>query len=212
MNTTFKIQSYIKWLSIFTVFCLLYLVIRNGVAHNKTYNFLVWNAFLGLVPFLVALGTYFFRNKLGKVPVLLLSGLWLLFYPNAPYMITDFIHVNPESKIVVYEALLIFSFAMLSLFYGFYSLKLIEKILQVHYKAVTVKIITWLAILLSSFGLYLGRVLRLNSWDVFTDFFGTMKVIFEHLFPITKNPVTYLMIILFTSIQIILLNLIQDID
>ncbi|MCG8701836.1 MAG: DUF1361 domain-containing protein [Bacteroidales bacterium] len=205
-------KPYIKTLALFTLFCLCFMFIRNKVEQNNEYNFLIWNLFLGFVPFMVAWPTFLFQAKLNKVMVFVLAILWLLFYPNAPYMITDFIHVHDQSKFVIYDALMIFSFAMLSLFFGFYSLKLVQKMLLVYYNTIIVKLIVALAILLSSFGIYLGRILRLNSWDVFTHFGETMSTIFEHLFPITKNPVTYLMIFLFSIIQYILLNLIQNID
>lgn len=212
MTTKISLKSYQKTLIGFTIFCLLFLWVRNGIQLNHKYNFLVWNIFLGFVPYVFALVTKLFLSKLNKIVVIGLAFLWFLFYPNAPYMITDFIHVQANSSIAVYEALLIFSFAMLSLFYGFYSLKLIEKSLLSHVGKTTVNTVIVLAILLSSFGLYLGRVLRLNSWDVFSNFFETMKTILDHLFPVTKNPVTYLMIILFSLIQYFLLNLIQNID
>ena len=115
------------------------------------------------------------------------------------------------STLVLYDALLIFSFSILSLFFGFYSLKLIEKILTGFYKTHYIKLISFSALVLSSFGVYLGRVLRLNSWDFFTNFYGTLQNMFDHLFPVTKNLVTYIMVILFTIIQWLLINLIQDI-
>ncbi len=206
------LKPYIKALAFFTIFCLLFLLIRNVVEHNSKYNFLVWNLFLGFVPFAVAWFAYLYRKQLKPVYIYLISAFWLLFYPNAPYMITDFIHIQSSSSYAVYDDLLIFSFSMLSLFYGFYSLKLTEILLSGVLKKAKVKLIVNLALLLSSFGIYLGRVLRLNSWDIFTDFIPTMKKILDHLFPPWKNPVTYIMIILFTIIQWLLISLIQDID
>jgi len=67
-------------------------------------------------------------------------------------------------------------------------------------------------LVLSSFWIYLGRVLRLNSWDFFTDFWHTVTQIVSHLFPVNKNPVTYLMIILFTIIQSLLFVLMKGIN
>jgi len=65
---------------------------------------------------------------------------------------------------------------------------------------------------LSSTGIYLGRILRLNSWDFFTHPIKTLQVIFNHLFPVTKNPSTYLVIFLFSIIQFILLIMMKDFD
>jgi uncharacterized membrane protein len=153
-----------------------------------------------------------YSKKLNNFWLISGTSLWLLFYPNAPYMITDFIHVQAESGSVIYDALLIFSISMLSLFYGFYSIKLIQKVLLSHITKTKTNTIIAVSLLLSSFGIYLGRILRLNSWDVFTEPIKTIGVIFDHLFPITKNPVTYVIIILFTLIQWFLFNLMQEID
>ncbi len=204
--------KYIKVLFLFTIFCFLFLLIRNKVEGNTNYNFLVWNLFLGFVPFFLAFLLKIFEEKVNNLVTILACGLWLLFYPNSPYMITDLIHVPSTSTTVIYETLFIFSFSMLSLFFGFYSLKLIQVVL---YKKTSRKItnaVIIASLLLSSFGIYLGRILRLNSWDVFTEPFKTFTIIFEHLFPIYKNPVTYIIIILFTIIQYLLLELMQDLD
>lgn len=190
---------------LFTAFNLFYLFVVNFITVNTQYNFLVWNLFLGFVPYLVALVLKYYLDKLNRIILLIGSFLWLLFYPNAPYMITDLIHVNENSSRVIYEALMIFSFAMESLFFGFYSLKLIESILLQNQGRLKVRIFLISSILLSSFGIYLGRILRLNSWDVFSSPVKTFEMILDHLFPITKNPTTYSMIILFSCIQLILL-------
>lgn len=204
--------KYLQVLFLYTVFCFLFLVIRNLVENDTSYNFLVWNLFLGFIPFLVALLIQIFENKINNIVYIAGCSLWLLFYPNAPYMITDLIHVHDSSSTVVYDTLLIFSFSMLSLFFGFYSIKLIQNSLnkKISYKKTHVVIL--ISLLLSSFGIYLGRILRLNSWDVFTEPIKTIQIIFEHLFPITKNPVTYVIIILFTFIQLFLISLMQDLD
>lgn len=105
---------------------------------------------------------------------------------------------------------LFFSISMQSLFFGFYSLRLMESILIQRASKLLVNTFIFSSILLSSFGIYLGRVLRLNSWDVFSSPLKTMDLIFNHLFPVSQNPTTYSMIILFTFIQLILLSLIQQ--
>ena len=209
--------KYIRALFWFTLFCLVFMFLRNLVVGNSGYNFLIWNLFLGFVPFMVALLIQLFEKHLSNLILVFGSFIWILFYPNAPYMITDLIHVQASSTTVIYDTLMIFSFSLLSLFFGFYSIKLMQSVINKRLKGRkssnkinnTIVIFT---LVLSSFGIYLGRILRLNSWDLFTEPFKTIGVIFEHIFPVTKNPETYAITIVFTLIQGFLLLLLQDID
>ncbi|MBD0288239.1 MAG: DUF1361 domain-containing protein [Flavisolibacter sp.] len=205
-------RNYLVALTLITAFCLITLLIRNLYEQNSTYNFLLWNLFLAFVPLALAWLTYFFVGRANTVIIIIFSLVWLLFYPNSPYMISDLIHVNSSSTIVLYDTLILFLFAMLALFYGFYSLKIIHLV----YKKITgtkiAHIVILMAIVLSSAGIYLGRILRLNSWDLFTHPFRIMQIVLDHLFPITKNPTTYILIFLFSAIQFILLVMMKDLD
>jgi uncharacterized membrane protein len=205
-------RNYLVVLTLFTAFDLLALYIRNAYTQNSTYNFLMWNLFLAFVPLGLAWITYYAAHRRSTLLIVLLSFSWLLFYPNAPYMISDLIHVNENSPIVLYESLLLFSFAMLALFFGFYSLKIIHLVFKYRMGPLMANVVIWLCIILSSAGIYLGRILRLNSWDLFTDPLKLFQTIIDHLFPVTKNPSTYLVISLFSIIQFILLIMMKDFD
>lgn len=205
-------RNYLVVLALFTAFSLLCLVIRNSVEGNTTYNFLLWNLFLAFVPLLIAWVIHFFVGKLSKFIIIIASLVWLLFYPNAPYMISDLIHVNSTNTLVLYETLIIFSFSMLALFYGFYSIKIIHLCYRLITGKRTAHVVIVASILLSSAGIYLGRILRLNSWDLFTHPLQTMNTIFHHLWPINKNPSTYIIILLFSFIQFFLLIMMKDMD
>ncbi|MBK9270043.1 MAG: DUF1361 domain-containing protein [Saprospiraceae bacterium] len=199
-------------LLVITLLNLIILMIRNFILDDNTYNFIIFNLFLGVIPFVIA---YFSTRILkgGKIIwILLASGLWLLFYPNSPYMITDLIHVEPESKAVIYDTLIIFSYAILSLFFGFFSIKLIHSLWLTVFSPRMAGWMVILSILLSSFGIYLGRILRLNSWDLFTHPGKVVIDIFDHLWPVTDNPQTYYIILLYTFIQSFILILTVDLD
>ncbi len=191
---------------------LLILFIRNRVTDDTTYNFLLFNLFLGFLPLLFAFILYQFSAKFKTWMVMAGSFIWLLFYPNAPYMLTDFIHVNAQSTSVIYDALIIFSISILSLFYGFYSLKIIHLIWYSRYNRKVANAVILFSILLSSFGIYLGRILRLNSWDLFTKPFKVMADIFGHLWPVSENPSTYYIILLFSVIQVIFLWTVHNME
>lgn len=212
MSQFFPASRWIQILFLSTLYCFVFLMIRNVVEQNNTYNFLVWNLFLGFLPFIIA---YFLQYWIpGRNAAWWYLGLftWLIFYPNAPYMITDLIHVDQKEADVIYDTLMIFSFSILSLFYGFFSLRIAYSLFLQKLSARGSQIALYACILLSSFGIYLGRILRLNSWDIATHPIQTAITIWEHLVPVTRNPVTYIIIILFTVIQIILLELIREMD
>jgi uncharacterized membrane protein len=92
--------------------------------------------------------------------------LWLLFFPNAPYMLTDFIHLGERPTAPLwYDGLMLSSFAWTALLVGFLSLYLV----QLAVRRVAGVAWSWFvvagALLLASFGVYLGRFVRFNSWD-----------------------------------------------
>lgn len=205
-------DQYLRVLGISTLGCVSVLLIRNAVMGNQDYNFLLWNLFLGIVPFAVAWTVSRLASRLADLWIWVGAGLWLLFYPNAPYMITDLIHVQAQSPVVLYDALIIFSLAMLSTFYGFYSMGLVYALICQKYSLRLAQVVIGASILLSSFGIYLGRVLRLNSWDVFTKPLQTLATIWHSLFPVTDNWITYVVIVIFTLLQLMLLSLIIDMD
>ncbi|MCC6814980.1 MAG: DUF1361 domain-containing protein [Saprospiraceae bacterium] len=209
---TYINQKSLITLGVVTVLNILMLLIRNAIENDNSYNFLFFNLFLGLVPLLVAFVALFLRQNKSIYVLVAISFIWLLFYPNAPYMITDLIHVQAGSHTVVYDALIIFSISILSLFYGFFSLKIVHDIWISKFSKKVAYSFLMFSIVLASFGIYLGRILRLNSWDLFTNPWKVVVDIFEHLWPLSKNPTTYYIIILFSLIQIIILYLTKDLD
>jgi uncharacterized membrane protein len=139
---------------------------RSHHTGDDHYRFLVWNLFLAWIPFVCALGAYLFARNRGGPAVLMLGLLWLLFFPNAPYMLTDFIHLDDSPAAPLwYDALMLASFAWTALLLGFASLYLMQMIWQ----RAAGPAVAWLGVIaalaLASFGVYLGRFLGFNSWD-----------------------------------------------
>jgi uncharacterized membrane protein len=143
------------------------------VAHtgNSYYANLVWNLFLAWVPLGLALIVY--RGAQGgmrRLWLLAFAGLWLLFFPNAPYLMTDLKYLRePHGAPFWYDAVLTSSAAVAGLALGFISLFLIHLVARRHLGAVWAWVGVWAALALSSIGVFLGRFQRFNSWDVFTD-------------------------------------------
>lgn len=165
-----------------SVLCCLMVTIRYVRMDSLKYGFLIWNLFLAWTPLLFAYllklknyptGFLSMPNsivgKKEKFIFLALFSLWLLFFPNAPYIVSDLIHLRwNKGTIIWFDAVLFFCFAATGLQVGLLSLYLIQKSLE----EVTNR---WLAfhiiagsIWLSGFGIYMGRDLRINSWDLFT--------------------------------------------
>jgi uncharacterized membrane protein len=143
--------------------------VRAYLSGGLTYSFLIKNLFLAWLPYGFALvANFLFSREWRFWPgILFFSGLWLLFLPNAPYIITDFLHLQPRSGVPLwYDVGFIMSIALTGLFLGIASLRAVHGI--IHHLAGPV--IGWgfalSAIALSGIGVYLGRFLRWNSWDV----------------------------------------------
>ena len=205
-------KNYIRILGVITAVNIAMLLIRNYIEGNSVYNFLFWNLFLGFLPLLFAYILYIFKEKLSAITLIIGSGIWLLFYPNAPYMISDLIHVDKDSSTVIYDTLIIFSISILSIFYGFFSLKIIHLLWRNKWSVKRANIFIVFALLMSSFGIYLGRILRLNSWDLFTNPLKVLSDVIHHLWPINQNPTTYYIVLLFSIIQYILLVMTKDLE
>jgi uncharacterized membrane protein len=161
----------------------------------------LWNLFLAWIPFALALLIYD-RHRRGARPVqpLALGLLWLLFFPNAPYIVTDFGYLTDMTgKTFWFEGLLIGTAAVTGLLLGFMSLYLIQAIVRRVAGARYAWLFVFVALALSSVGVYLGRVLRWNSWDVFVRPGSLLAELARVLVDPFAHPRPIAMTILFTS-------------
>lgn len=143
------------------------LVAQIQATHDHRYTFLLWNLFLAWVP-LIAAALAFVLARRGVGPlVVALAVVWLLFFPNAPYVLTDFIHLHGNGPSPLwYDALMLSSFAWTALMLGFASLYLIHAIVGQRAGAAAGWVVVVCVLGLASFGVYLGRFARFNSWDI----------------------------------------------
>lgn len=152
----------------FSFSCLILSLFRISLTESKMFFFLNWNLFLAFIPWAASSLLILYPNlQKKKVVVLTALGAWLLFFPNAPYILTDLYHLKHMLSMPMwFDLLLILSFAWVGLLFGFMSLWDIESILQ---KSIPIKLIPWIStslLFVGSFGIYLGRFLRWNSWDI----------------------------------------------
>src|SRR5687768_12604246 len=74
------------------------LVSRFVVTGATSFGFLPWNLLLAWVPFGAAgvLRLLERDHRLTRPRILALLAVWLAFFPNAPYLVTDFQHLRPR--------------------------------------------------------------------------------------------------------------------
>ncbi|ASV29288.1 DUF1361 domain-containing protein [Maribacter cobaltidurans] len=176
-------------------FALLGLLVRIQLTNSLFYFFLVWNLFLAGIPFLITeLLKRFHRLQIAKPLMVVSFLLWLLFLPNSPYIITDLIHLNNKHSYILWlDLFLIFVFALNGLLLGLLSMMEMSKILQEKLGRTTTKYILFNVCLLSGYGIYLGRFLRFNSWDIITQPITLLIKLLESI----KDPKVWLFSLLF---------------
>lgn len=164
-----KLSDFQKFLLAFIAFITGMIICRMLYSGSIRFIFLLWNLFLAWIPFQVSL--YLPLAKPANKPrAYFLLVLWLLFFPNALYIITDLIHLETKANVPVwYNAILLFASAITGLMMAFASLYKVELFFNKHVgpKASAKLIIAFL--FLGSFGVYLGRFLRWNSWDIISN-------------------------------------------
>ena len=154
-------------------------VYRSG---TLTYTFLLWNLFLAMLPALF--GFVFARatQRGGGAFVRTISFvLWLLFLPNAPYIITDFVHLKALPRIPLwFDTALLLSFAGTGLLLAYSSVADVQSAIAARFGRLAGWLVAFFSLLLSGFGIYLGRFLRWNSWNAITEPVDVAKFIARH--------------------------------
>ena len=153
------------------------LATRMALTGTPRYGFLAWNLFLAWLPYLAAVAATLVAGT-GRRGVLPLGTLWLLVWPNAPYIVTDVVHLRrPGVTVTWVEVTLIALFAATGLALGLASLVLMQRVVAVRYGSTAGVALAALALPLGAIGIYLGRVHRFNSWDVLADPFALMRTV-----------------------------------
>jgi uncharacterized membrane protein len=169
-------------------------------SHSATYSFLVWNLFLAWIPYGCSLWAYRLHGRKARPGLWLLapSLLWLAFFPNAPYLLTDIWHLQQRQAIPLwYDASLLSAFALAGLFLAIFSLRTMQRLVRAYGGAVASWGFVLLAVTLAGLGVYLGRFLRWNSWDLFLH---PQQIAGDVLGPLL-NPVAHPRAVAFTMLS-----------
>jgi uncharacterized membrane protein len=163
--------------------CVALELVRGRHYGAPDFRFLLWNLFLAWVPFVLALLVYD-RYRRGTPLARLLPALvlWLLFLPNAPYIVTDFVHLSAARVPPLwFDGVELSAFAWTGVLLGFVSLYLVHAVVRHRFGGT----IGWAGVLgvlvLVSGGVFLGRVKRWNSWDVLTQPRSLLAQLHAHL-------------------------------
>lgn len=145
--------------------------VRVVAVHSLDGTNLVWNLFLAWIPFVLALVLYDHARRRSSPGLLVALGAgWLLFLPNAPYIVTDVKWLGEYAGgRLWYDVLLIGLAAAIGLVLGFVSLYLVQVVVARRFGPLAGWALAWGALALSGIGVYLGRFQRWNSWEVLTE-------------------------------------------
>jgi len=190
-------------------FAILLLLFRIQLTQSPFYLFLVWNLFLAGIPF--AISQLLHRSKsLRSLKVVAFLGFltWLLFLPNSPYIITELVHLNiNHSALMWLDLFLVFVFAFNGLLLGLLSMLDMFSMLIDRFGHRVAKYALFKICLLSGYGIYLGRFLRFNSWDITTKP-GTL---FLQIIKSLKEPQVWCITFAFGGFLWILFSVLQSV-
>lgn len=186
----------------------LLILVRGYRTGTESFHFMLWNLFLAWLPLIVSLAaTQADRSVRGalRTPVMAVLGVgWLLLYPNAPYLTTDFIHLifrpyRPDSFYLWYDLVVFFLFSWGGLLLGYVSMRHFHAIVGRTWNHTVGWLFVAAASFLGGFGIYLGRVVRLNSWDAIFNPFRLIEGVIEGL-----NPYAFAFTLLFGTLILML--------
>ncbi len=156
-------------LALASALCIAALVARWAYGEPGAYDFLPWNLFLAWIPVVAAVLVYDGQRRGARLRRLVpLAGVWLLFLPNAPYLLTDVMHLGSRNDAPLWFDIVLFTaFAWVGTLLGFLSIYLVQSVIRRAAGGAWSWAVVLASLVASSFGIYLGRALRWNSWDFF---------------------------------------------
>ena len=173
-----------------TLLCFALWVTRVYWSKTWLYRFLLWNLFLAWIPYVCSLWAWSWHHAHPRqwwgllLPIL----IGIAFFPNAPYIVTDFLHLRERVPIPLWFDIGFFaSFAWTGTALGVYALRVMHRIVEVWLGRILGWVFALGVITLSGAGIYIGRFLRWNSWDLVTQ----PKAIFYDLASRLRHPLGY---------------------
>jgi uncharacterized membrane protein len=187
---------------------------RMVYSGERDYLFLVWNLFLAYIP-------YFISNWLTRQPswaayarkFTLVLLVWIPFIPNSFYILTDLFHLgfHPGAPLW-FDLALIISFAWNGLMLGILSVRQMEKFVELYLPGKTTWLFLYPVMLLNALGVYIGRYLRFNSWDVLTNPFALVSDIGRMIWHPLQYREVWAMVTCFSVLMILVYTTLKKIS
>lgn len=191
-----------------TPLCFLYMIANLILWQfsDRFHLFMTWNLFLAWLPMAFAFFVFLMTKRakhgfLGTALTIIFFLLWLFFYPNSPYILTDYIHLRPEYHVLrdvtndLGETRRIYVFnddiglwvefvgislgIWLGYFAGFFSLKLQERMVEAKFGRKISLAFVYVIHFLTGYAITIGRFARWNSWDILNPR-NIPKIILDH--------------------------------
>ena len=188
-------------INLIAIACIAMVLARMLYAENIKLIFLIWNLFLAWIPYhtsrkLLDLGN---KNKLKFYGILTIC---ILFLPNSIYLVTDLIHLKPRIGVPFwYDVVILFSFSVIGLIYSTISFIQLERVLTKIIKLKWTLVSLFILALMSGYGVYMGRVLRWNSWDALVNPLSVLLDCVQKLLNPIAYPAAYGFTLVYGSIQ-----------
>ncbi len=204
LNQYFKLFRVYLYL---TVVAICFFLFGNFYYHLGNYYYLLWNLFLAWIPLIIAfyLKKILTKKLLSSWESMIIGLIWLIFIPNSFYLLSDYIHLQTaNSNSILFNSLLFTIIIFTGVFMGFSSIALITSEIRKRFSKIIYFTVVEAIFLISSFGIYIGRDLRWNSWDIVINPAGLFLDVFHRLTTFSRYPS---MLILVISYFIILTSL-----
>jgi uncharacterized membrane protein len=156
-----------KNILLLSLFCVILVIIRIIRTEQFSFIFMFWNLFLAFIP--LGISNYLTNSKktISNLKLSTLTIIWLLFLPNAPYMVTDLFHLHKREYLPIwFDLILILMFAITGLYLFYISLNQAIILTKNKFPNLYKPQFLIFLFLIVSYGVYIGRFLRLNSWDI----------------------------------------------
>lgn len=197
-----KISNNILVIAAWSLVAILLYLARVIYTDKLRFFFLNWNLLLAWIPLIFSSILFEFEKvRKNKLVTFVCLAIWLFFLPNAFYILTDFVHLRITPQIGLwYDIALIAAYAGAGLVLGLHSLSQIDLLFLAKLKSSIRWGIIGGILFLNSFGIYLGRFLRWNSWDIFSNFFDVAEHVGLRIIDPFSYPRTYAFTFLYGSI------------
>jgi uncharacterized membrane protein len=169
-----------RLLALSMMFSIAMAIARTIYTGHLTFIFLIWNLFLAWLPYCISQWLSHYQDKIKSSFIFMLALLvWLAFVPNTFYILTDLYHIGDDYNDYLmpqwFDLAMILSFAWNGLLLGILSVRHIEKIVHKNFNQRNELLFLYPVMWLNALGVYVGRYLRFNTWDVITNPFLLLR-------------------------------------